>query len=59
LAVVSTIRSRAKEPDQICADAVDLARQSLADTGVSPDAIGEHLAVEATADRVVTHLRSR
>jgi hypothetical protein len=56
LAVVSTIRSRAKEPDQICADAVDLARQSLADTGVSPDAIGEHLGVEATADRVVTHL---
>ncbi len=57
MAVVSTIRSRAKEPDQICADAVDLARQSLVDdAGVSQDAIGDHLGVEATADRVVTHL---
>jgi hypothetical protein len=57
LALVSTIRSRAKEPDQVCADAVDLARQSLVgDAGVSPDMVGEHLGVEATADRVVTHL---
>jgi hypothetical protein len=57
LAVVSTIRSRAKEPDQICADAVDLARQSLVrDAGVSRDSIGDHLGVEATGDRVVTHL---
>jgi hypothetical protein len=54
---VSTIRSRAKEPDQACADAVDLARQSLVgDAEVSADAVGEHLGVEATADRVVTHL---
>src|ERR1700749_2093639 len=57
LAVVSTIRSRAKEPDQACADSVDLARQSLVgDAEVSPDAIGEHVGVEAPADRVVTHL---
>src|SRR6202042_250298 len=51
LAVVSTMRNRTKEPDQVCADAVDVARQALADdTGVFPDAVGEHLAVEATGD---------
>ena len=56
LAVVSTIRNRAKEPDQVCADAVDVARQALVDEyGVSPDAIGDHLGVAATGDRVVTH----
>jgi hypothetical protein len=56
LAVVSTIRNRAKEPDQVCADAIDLARQSLVDqAGVSRDAIGDHLGVEAVGDRVVTH----
>jgi hypothetical protein len=53
---VSTIRSRAKEPDQICADAFDLARRSLVeDAQVSADTIGEYLGAEATADRVVTH----
>jgi hypothetical protein len=53
---VSTIRNRAKEPDQICADAVDLARQSLAEqSGVSSDTIGDHLGIEAVSDRVVTH----
>ena len=57
MAVGSTIRSRAKEPDQVCADAVDVARQALAtDAGVNSDAIGGHLGVEATGDRVVTHL---
>jgi hypothetical protein len=56
LAVVSTIRSRAKEPDQVCAEAVDLARQSLVDAGVSPGAVGGHLGVESVGDRVVTHL---
>jgi Protein of unknown function (DUF3027) len=56
LAVVSTIRSRAKEPDQVCAEAVDLARQALVDDGVSPDAVGGHLGVESAGDRVVTHL---
>ena len=56
LAVVSTIRNRAKEPDQVCADAVDVARQALVDEyGVSPDAIGNHLGVESGGDRVVTH----
>jgi Protein of unknown function (DUF3027) len=56
LAVVSTIRNRAKEPDQVCADAVDVARRALAEqAGVSPDTIGDHLGTEAVADRVVTH----
>ena len=57
MAVVSTIRSRAKEPDQICAEAVDLARQALVDqAGVGPGVVGEHLGAEAVADRVVAHL---
>jgi hypothetical protein len=54
---VSTIRNRAKEPDQACADAVDVARHALiGETGVSPDAVGAHLGVEAVGDRVVMHL---
>ncbi|TVZ03801.1 DUF3027 domain-containing protein [Trebonia kvetii] len=57
MAVVSTIRNRAKEADQVCADAVDVARKALIDdAGVTSDAIGEHLGVEPVADRVVMHL---
>ena len=57
MAVVSTIRNRAKEADQVCADAVDVARMALVQqAGVSPDAIGEHLGAEPVADRVVMHL---
>lgn len=56
MAVVSTIRNRAKEPDQACADAVDLARRALVDeAGIAPDAVGEHLGTESAGDRVVTH----
>jgi hypothetical protein len=56
MALVSPIRSRAKEPDQVCADAFDLARRSLVeDARVSADTIGDYLGAEATADRVVTH----
>lgn len=59
MAVVNTIRSRAKEPDQVCADAIDLARQSLAGVaGVEPGTVGDHVGVEASGDRVVTHLFS-
>jgi hypothetical protein len=59
LAVVNTSRSRAKEPDQVCADAIDLARQSLIDVpGVEPDTVGDHVGVEVSGDRVVTHLFS-
>ena len=57
MAVVSTIKTRAKEPDQTCAEAVDLARKALVDqAGVSLDMIGEHIAVESSGDRVATHL---
>jgi hypothetical protein len=53
---VSTIRTRVKEPDTACADAVDLARDALVEApGVEASAIGVHLGVEATGDRVVTH----
>ena len=54
MTVVSTIRSRAKEPDQVCAEAVDLARQALIDdVGISPRLVGEYLGAEAAGDRVV------
>jgi hypothetical protein len=54
---VSTTRTRTKEPDQACAEAVGLARAALiAAPGVGADAVGAHLGVEATGDRVVTHL---
>jgi Protein of unknown function (DUF3027) len=57
LAAVSTIRSRAKEPDQICAEAVDLARQALVDEArITPDLVGEYLGAEAAGDRVVIQL---
>jgi hypothetical protein len=57
LAVVSTTRTRTKEPDQACAEAVGLARAALiAAPGVGADVVGAHLGVEAIGDRVVTHL---
>ncbi|MGD0561000.1 MAG: DUF3027 domain-containing protein [Streptosporangiaceae bacterium] len=46
---------KTREPDQVCAQAVDAARQAVVSiTGAA--AVGEHLGVEATADRLVTHL---
>jgi hypothetical protein len=57
LIAVSTIRTKLKEPDQACAEAVDLARSALTgEPGISAEAVGAHLGVEAVADRVVTHL---
>ena len=69
MAVVSTVRSRSKEPDQLCADAVDLAREALiipddsipgngglgGAARVRPELVGEHLGVEAVGERLVTH----
>jgi Protein of unknown function (DUF3027) len=56
MAVVSTTRNRVKEPDQVCAAAVDVARQALADeAGTGPNLVGDHLAAEAVSDRVVAH----
>jgi hypothetical protein len=52
---VSPIRTRARELDQACADAVDLAR-AAADDLVGAGQVGAHVGAEADADRVVTHL---
>src|SRR5487761_157464 len=52
---VSTLRTRTREPDEVCAQAVDLAR-SAADEMAGAGSVGEYLGVEAEADRVVTHL---
>jgi hypothetical protein len=52
---VSTARTRTREPDQACAEAVDLARAAaIAVSG--PDRVGEHLSLQAEGERVVTHL---
>src|SRR5262249_58502174 len=50
---VSPVRTR--EPDEVCAQAVDLAR-SAAEEMAGAAAVGEHVGVEADAERVVTHL---
>jgi Protein of unknown function (DUF3027) len=52
---VSPIRVRSKEPDQACAEAVDLARAAMAET-VGAEQVGQHLGIEVGGDRVVTHL---
>jgi hypothetical protein len=57
---VSTLRTRtgragAREADEACAEAVDLAR-SAAEDMAGPGQVGEHLGVEAEGDRVCTHL---
>jgi len=51
---VSPVRVRSKEPDQACAEAVDLARAALVEAA-GAEQVGEHLGVEAGGDRVVTH----
>jgi hypothetical protein len=52
---VSTVRTRSKEPDQVCAEAIDLARAAVVAI-VRPDRVGEHLEVLAEGERTVTHL---
>jgi hypothetical protein len=55
LVTVSSARTRTREPDQACAEAVDLARDALvAIVGVA--AVGEHLEAQAEGERIVTHL---
>lgn len=52
---MSTTRTRTREPDEACAQAVDLARaaaQEMAETGQ----VGPHRGIEVDGDRVVTHL---
>ena len=52
---MSSTRTRTREPDQVCAEAVDLARDAVAAV-VGGDAAGGHLGVQAEAERIVTHL---
>jgi Protein of unknown function (DUF3027) len=52
---VSPIRTRTREPDQACAEAVDLARDAVVAV-VGPAQAGDHLGVQAEGERIVTHL---
>ena len=52
---MSPIRARAKELDEACAQAVDLARAAAQEVA-GPGQVGAHMAAEAEGDRVVTHL---
>jgi hypothetical protein len=51
--VTRATTARASRPDQVCADAVDVALQGL--DVVEPTHIGEHLGVAAEGERLVTH----
>ncbi len=55
LLTVSPLRGRTKEPDETCAQAVDLAR-AAAEEMAGQAGVGEHLGTAADGDRVVTHL---
>ncbi len=52
---MSPARTRLREPDQACAEAVDLARDAVVAV-VGPAVVGEHRGVRAEGERVVTHL---
>lgn len=52
---VSPATTRQSEPDQACADAVDLAR-AAAEQDAGPDQVGEHVGLQVEGDRVITHL---
>jgi hypothetical protein len=52
---VSATTTRQVEPDQACADAVDLAR-AAAEEDAGPGQVGAHVGLDVEADRVVTHL---
>jgi hypothetical protein len=54
LLTVSPGRARSKEPDDACAQAVELAR-GAAEEMAGGDRVGEHLGVTADGDRLVTH----
>ena len=55
LLTVSPIRARKPEPDEICAQAVDLARAAAVELAGAAY-VGDHVGTDAEADRVVTHL---
>ncbi len=52
---MSPTRIRTREPDQACAEAVDLARDAVVAI-VGADEVGDHLGVQAEGERIVTHL---
>ena len=52
---MSPTRTRTREPDQACAEAVDLARDAVAAVVGAAD-VGAHLGVQAEGERIVTHL---
>ena len=55
LLTVSPLRTRKPEPDEICAQAVDLARAAAVELAGAGH-VGDHVGADAEADRVVTHL---
>src|ERR1035438_9077522 len=57
LLTVSQLRVRAKEPDEACAQATDLARRA-AEEVAGAARVGAHVGIQADGDRVVTHLFS-
>ncbi len=52
---MSPTRTRTGEPDQACAEAVDLARDAVVAV-VGAAEVGDHLGVQADGERIVTHL---
>ena len=52
---MSATRTRTREPDQACAEAVDLARDAVVAI-VGASVVGDHLGVQAEGERIVTHL---
>jgi hypothetical protein len=57
LLTVSQLRVRAKEPDEACAQATELAR-GAAEEVAGAGQVGAHVGIQADGDRVVTHLFS-
>jgi Protein of unknown function (DUF3027) len=55
LLTVSPLRGRNKEPDEACAQAVDLARRAAEDLAGAA-AVGDYVTATSDGDRVVTHL---
>ena len=52
---MSSARTSTREPDQACAEAVDLARAAVTEV-VGADRVGEHVEAHAEGERMVTHL---
>ena len=52
---MSPARTRTREPDQACAEAVDLARDAVVAI-VGAAEVGDHRGVQADGERIVTHL---